>query len=103
MHDNTSYLIHLFDKDIEKSIIKFESVINLFKLLDYAVDKNKKTPPYSDVLAYIFGAFPKGDEGKIVKSNFLSKKLRIISVQILNILRKSPCVILMKKIGTLSM
>lgn len=75
MHDNTSYLIHLFDKDIEKSIIKFESVINLFKLLDYAVDKNKKTPPYSDVLAYIFGAFPKGDEGKIVKSNFLSKKI----------------------------
>ena len=74
-HDNTSYLIHLFDKDIGKSNIKFESVVNLFKLLDHAVDKNKKTPPYSDVLAYIFGAFPKGEEGNIVKYNFLSRKI----------------------------
>lgn len=74
-YDNTSYLIHLFDKDIEKSSLKFESVINLFKLLDEAVEGKKSEDSYDKVLSLIFGAFPKANEGKLVKANFLGKKI----------------------------
>lgn len=73
-NDETAYLIHLFDKDIEQSYKKYLTVLNLLRLLDEAVTGKEKVS-YEDVLGYVFYAFPKSDEGKIVKSNFLGKKV----------------------------
>lgn len=72
--DNSSYLIHIFDKDIEKSSFKYDAVVNLLRLLDSAV-VGKENVSYEKVLSYVFSAFPKSGEGELVKANFLGKKV----------------------------
>ncbi|ADY35731.1 hypothetical protein Bacsa_1144 [Phocaeicola salanitronis DSM 18170] len=75
--DETPYLIRLFSKDIGSSENKFISVANLLRLLDAAMthDVHTERPDYNDVLYYIFTAFPKSQDGIIVKDNFLSERV----------------------------
>lgn len=75
--DETPYLIRLFSKDIGSDENKFISVANLLRLLDAAMTQNIQTerPDYKEVLYYIFTAFPKPQDGTIVKNNFCSERV----------------------------
>ena len=75
--DETPYLIRLFSKDIGSDENKFISVANLLRLLDAAMTHNIQTerPDYKEVLYYIFTAFPKPQDGTIVKDNFCSERV----------------------------
>lgn len=73
-HD-VAVLIRIFSGDVGDDIGKYFALGRLLDALYQGVSRKAQTGDYSEVVKLLVSAFPKPEEGNLLKQNFLSKRI----------------------------
>ena len=73
-HD-VAVLVRIFGKDVGDDIVRYFALGRLLDALYQGASRNEQTGDYSEVIKLLVSAFPKPNEGDLLKQNFLAKRI----------------------------